>query len=165
MFSGMEEAHCDHTEFLSNYMSVDDIALIPGTLGRIRARFHSNQKCEGTEKKCVFVFSIFTFYLPDLYGGIFVSFFQRWEEPVTAATFTADILNSLAAWSLLTLAWVQTTAWRNSVIQRNCCFENLLTLCCSVFSEWRTFEFEFFHMDLIMLVFHASVLFQMTQKL
>uniref|UniRef100_A0A3P9HNI8 Ectonucleotide pyrophosphatase/phosphodiesterase 2 n=1 Tax=Oryzias latipes TaxID=8090 RepID=A0A3P9HNI8_ORYLA len=40
----MEEAHCDHTEFLSNYMSVDDIALIPGTLGRIRARFHSNQK-------------------------------------------------------------------------------------------------------------------------
>uniref|UniRef100_A0A8C7YK71 Ectonucleotide pyrophosphatase/phosphodiesterase 2 n=1 Tax=Oryzias sinensis TaxID=183150 RepID=A0A8C7YK71_9TELE len=41
---GMEEAHCDHTEFLSNYMSVDDIALIPGTLGRIRARFHSNQK-------------------------------------------------------------------------------------------------------------------------
>uniref|UniRef100_A0A3P9LKQ4 Ectonucleotide pyrophosphatase/phosphodiesterase 2 n=1 Tax=Oryzias latipes TaxID=8090 RepID=A0A3P9LKQ4_ORYLA len=41
---GMEEAHCDHTEFLSNYMSVDDISLIPGTLGRIRARFHSNQK-------------------------------------------------------------------------------------------------------------------------
>ncbi|XP_024123375.1 ectonucleotide pyrophosphatase/phosphodiesterase family member 2 isoform X4 [Oryzias melastigma] len=41
---GMEEAHCDRTEFLSNYMSVDDIALIPGTLGRIRARYHSNQK-------------------------------------------------------------------------------------------------------------------------
>uniref|UniRef100_A0AAQ6AHM1 SMB domain-containing protein n=1 Tax=Amphiprion ocellaris TaxID=80972 RepID=A0AAQ6AHM1_AMPOC len=33
---GMEEAHCDRTEFLSNYMtSVDDIILIPGSLGRI----------------------------------------------------------------------------------------------------------------------------------
>ncbi|TSL82490.1 Ectonucleotide pyrophosphatase/phosphodiesterase family member 2 [Bagarius yarrelli] len=43
---GMEEAHCDRTEFLSSYMSnVDDIILIPGSLGRIRARFPNNSKC------------------------------------------------------------------------------------------------------------------------
>ncbi|XP_077455645.1 autotaxin isoform X5 [Stigmatopora argus] len=36
---GMEEAHCDQTEFLSNYLTnVDDIILIPGALGRIRPR-------------------------------------------------------------------------------------------------------------------------------
>lgn len=43
----MEEAHCDRTEFLSNYMTnVDDIILIPGSLGRIRSRFPNNPKCE-----------------------------------------------------------------------------------------------------------------------
>uniref|UniRef100_A0AAR2L4A3 Autotaxin n=1 Tax=Pygocentrus nattereri TaxID=42514 RepID=A0AAR2L4A3_PYGNA len=42
---GMEEAHCDRTEFLSSYMSnVDDIILIPGSLGRIRARHPNNSK-------------------------------------------------------------------------------------------------------------------------
>ncbi|XP_072251129.1 autotaxin [Leuresthes tenuis] len=42
---GMEEAHCDRTEFLSNYMtSVDDIILIPGSLGRIRSRYPNNPK-------------------------------------------------------------------------------------------------------------------------
>ncbi|XP_024251581.1 ectonucleotide pyrophosphatase/phosphodiesterase family member 2 isoform X1 [Oncorhynchus tshawytscha] len=36
---GMEEAHCDRTEFLSTYpVNVDEINLIPGSLGRIRAR-------------------------------------------------------------------------------------------------------------------------------
>uniref|UniRef100_A0A3P8S3S9 Ectonucleotide pyrophosphatase/phosphodiesterase 2 n=1 Tax=Amphiprion percula TaxID=161767 RepID=A0A3P8S3S9_AMPPE len=41
----MEEAHCDRTEFLSNYMtSVDDIILIPGSLGRIRSRYPNNPK-------------------------------------------------------------------------------------------------------------------------
>uniref|UniRef100_A0A8B9HDD9 Ectonucleotide pyrophosphatase/phosphodiesterase 2 n=1 Tax=Astyanax mexicanus TaxID=7994 RepID=A0A8B9HDD9_ASTMX len=36
---GMEEAHCDWTEFLSSYMSnIDDIILIPGSLGRIRCK-------------------------------------------------------------------------------------------------------------------------------
>ncbi|XP_077446710.1 autotaxin-like isoform X2 [Stigmatopora argus] len=36
---GMEEAHCDRTEFLSNYpLNIDDITLIPGSLGRIRPR-------------------------------------------------------------------------------------------------------------------------------
>uniref|UniRef100_A0A8C6VVY3 Ectonucleotide pyrophosphatase/phosphodiesterase 2 n=1 Tax=Nothobranchius furzeri TaxID=105023 RepID=A0A8C6VVY3_NOTFU len=40
----LNEAHCDRTEFLSNYLtSVDDITLIPGSLGRIRAR-HPNSK-------------------------------------------------------------------------------------------------------------------------
>ncbi|XP_043972663.1 ectonucleotide pyrophosphatase/phosphodiesterase family member 2-like [Gambusia affinis] len=40
---GMEEAHCDRTEFLSNYMTtVDDISLIPGSHGRIRSRYPSN---------------------------------------------------------------------------------------------------------------------------
>uniref|UniRef100_A0A3Q3JMS9 SMB domain-containing protein n=1 Tax=Monopterus albus TaxID=43700 RepID=A0A3Q3JMS9_MONAL len=42
---GMEEAHCDRTEFLSNYMaSVNDIILIPGSLGRIRSRYPNNLK-------------------------------------------------------------------------------------------------------------------------
>ncbi|XP_055083885.1 ectonucleotide pyrophosphatase/phosphodiesterase family member 2 isoform X2 [Periophthalmus magnuspinnatus] len=42
---GMEEAHCERTEFLSNYMShVDDIILIPGSLGRIRSRHPNNIK-------------------------------------------------------------------------------------------------------------------------
>nr|XP_057903443.1 ectonucleotide pyrophosphatase/phosphodiesterase family member 2-like [Doryrhamphus excisus] len=36
---GMEEAHCDRTEFLSSYpLNIDDISLIPGSLGRIRPR-------------------------------------------------------------------------------------------------------------------------------
>uniref|UniRef100_A0A673C5M0 SMB domain-containing protein n=1 Tax=Sphaeramia orbicularis TaxID=375764 RepID=A0A673C5M0_9TELE len=44
---GMEEAHCDRTEFLSNYMSnIDDIILIPGSLGRIRSRYPNNLKCD-----------------------------------------------------------------------------------------------------------------------
>lgn len=43
----MEEAHCDRTEFLSTYLSnVDDIVLIPGSLGRIRSRYPNNPKCE-----------------------------------------------------------------------------------------------------------------------
>uniref|UniRef100_A0A673LLY7 Ectonucleotide pyrophosphatase/phosphodiesterase family member 2-like n=1 Tax=Sinocyclocheilus rhinocerous TaxID=307959 RepID=A0A673LLY7_9TELE len=43
---GMEEAHCDRTEFLSSYMSnTEDIILIPGSLGRIRARNPNNSKC------------------------------------------------------------------------------------------------------------------------
>uniref|UniRef100_A0A671UDW6 Ectonucleotide pyrophosphatase/phosphodiesterase 2 n=1 Tax=Sparus aurata TaxID=8175 RepID=A0A671UDW6_SPAAU len=34
---GMEEAHCDRTEFLSNYpLNIDEVTLIPGSLGRIR---------------------------------------------------------------------------------------------------------------------------------
>uniref|UniRef100_A0A3Q3GAQ0 Ectonucleotide pyrophosphatase/phosphodiesterase 2 n=1 Tax=Labrus bergylta TaxID=56723 RepID=A0A3Q3GAQ0_9LABR len=48
---GMEEAHCDRTEFLSNYMSnVDDIILTPGSLGRIRPRNPNNTKCERERK-------------------------------------------------------------------------------------------------------------------
>uniref|UniRef100_A0A3Q2DVP1 Ectonucleotide pyrophosphatase/phosphodiesterase 2 n=1 Tax=Cyprinodon variegatus TaxID=28743 RepID=A0A3Q2DVP1_CYPVA len=44
---GMEEAHCERTEFLSNYLStVEDIILIPGSLGRIRSRFPSSLRCE-----------------------------------------------------------------------------------------------------------------------
>nr|XP_057912394.1 ectonucleotide pyrophosphatase/phosphodiesterase family member 2 isoform X3 [Doryrhamphus excisus] len=42
---GMEEAHCDQTEFLSSYLTnVDDIILIPGSSGRIRPRFLSSAK-------------------------------------------------------------------------------------------------------------------------
>uniref|UniRef100_A0A8C4NK51 SMB domain-containing protein n=1 Tax=Dicentrarchus labrax TaxID=13489 RepID=A0A8C4NK51_DICLA len=38
---GMEEAHCDRTEFLSNYMTnIDDIVLIPGSLGRIPQKWN-----------------------------------------------------------------------------------------------------------------------------
>uniref|UniRef100_A0A8C5AWY9 SMB domain-containing protein n=1 Tax=Gadus morhua TaxID=8049 RepID=A0A8C5AWY9_GADMO len=37
--TGMEEAHCDKMEFLSSYpLNIDEISLIPGSLGRIRAR-------------------------------------------------------------------------------------------------------------------------------
>nr|XP_020652181.1 ectonucleotide pyrophosphatase/phosphodiesterase family member 2 isoform X2 [Pogona vitticeps] len=40
---GMEEATCDRTEYLNTYLTnVDDIILIPGTLGRIRAKANSN---------------------------------------------------------------------------------------------------------------------------
>lgn len=47
VFSGMEEAHCDRTEFLSNYLpNIDDIILVPGSLGRIRSRYPNNPKCE-----------------------------------------------------------------------------------------------------------------------
>ncbi|KAF3840323.1 hypothetical protein F7725_019040 [Dissostichus mawsoni] len=47
---GMEEAHCDRTEFLSNYLSnADDIILIPGSLGRIRSRFPNNPKSPAQE--------------------------------------------------------------------------------------------------------------------
>ncbi|XP_053302364.1 LOW QUALITY PROTEIN: ectonucleotide pyrophosphatase/phosphodiesterase family member 2 [Pleuronectes platessa] len=36
---GMEEAHCDQTEFLSSYpLNMEEIMLIPGSLGRIRPR-------------------------------------------------------------------------------------------------------------------------------
>uniref|UniRef100_A0A3P8VUV1 Ectonucleotide pyrophosphatase/phosphodiesterase 2 n=1 Tax=Cynoglossus semilaevis TaxID=244447 RepID=A0A3P8VUV1_CYNSE len=42
---GMEEAGCERTEFLSNYMTnVDDIILVPGSLGRIRSRYPNNPK-------------------------------------------------------------------------------------------------------------------------
>ncbi|TNN02863.1 hypothetical protein fugu_010350 [Takifugu bimaculatus] len=45
-FEGMEEAQCERTEFLSNYMNVDDIILVPGAMGRIRSRYPNNLKCE-----------------------------------------------------------------------------------------------------------------------
>uniref|UniRef100_A0A7N6BRZ3 SMB domain-containing protein n=1 Tax=Anabas testudineus TaxID=64144 RepID=A0A7N6BRZ3_ANATE len=36
---GMEEAHCDRTEFLSSYpLNIDEITLIPGSLGRVRPK-------------------------------------------------------------------------------------------------------------------------------
>ncbi|KAB0407555.1 hypothetical protein E2I00_019465 [Balaenoptera physalus] len=42
---GMEDVTCDRTEFLSNYLTnVDDITLVPGTLGRIRPKFSNNAK-------------------------------------------------------------------------------------------------------------------------
>lgn len=47
----MEEAQCERTEFLSNYMNVDDIILVPGAMGRIRSRFPNNLKCESATKK------------------------------------------------------------------------------------------------------------------
>lgn len=40
---GMEEATCERTEYLNSYLpNVDDILLIPGTLGRIRPKANSN---------------------------------------------------------------------------------------------------------------------------
>lgn len=45
--SGMEEAHCDWTEFLSNYpLNIDEINLIPGSLGRIRPRDPKSTTCK-----------------------------------------------------------------------------------------------------------------------
>ncbi|XP_036411142.1 ectonucleotide pyrophosphatase/phosphodiesterase family member 2-like [Megalops cyprinoides] len=47
---GMEEAHCDRTEFLSSYpLNVDDIILIPGSLGRIRSRYPNTSKFDPKE--------------------------------------------------------------------------------------------------------------------
>lgn len=44
---GMEDVTCDRTEFLSNYLTnVDDITLVPGTLGRIRSKSSNNPKCK-----------------------------------------------------------------------------------------------------------------------
>lgn len=45
--AGMEEAHCDWTEFLSNYpLNIDEITLIPGSLGRIRPRDPKSSTCK-----------------------------------------------------------------------------------------------------------------------
>lgn len=45
--SGMEEAHCDRTEFLSNYpLNIDEVTLIPGSLGRIRPRDPKSTTCK-----------------------------------------------------------------------------------------------------------------------
>uniref|UniRef100_A0A8C5TG23 Autotaxin n=1 Tax=Malurus cyaneus samueli TaxID=2593467 RepID=A0A8C5TG23_9PASS len=42
---GMEDTTCERTEFLSNYLTnVDDIILLPGSLGRIRPRSSNNLK-------------------------------------------------------------------------------------------------------------------------
>uniref|UniRef100_A0A667XCB1 Ectonucleotide pyrophosphatase/phosphodiesterase 2 n=1 Tax=Myripristis murdjan TaxID=586833 RepID=A0A667XCB1_9TELE len=44
---GMEEAHCDRTEFLSSYpLNIDEIALIPGSLGRIRPQDPKSTTCK-----------------------------------------------------------------------------------------------------------------------
>uniref|UniRef100_A0A667XTW6 Ectonucleotide pyrophosphatase/phosphodiesterase 2 n=1 Tax=Myripristis murdjan TaxID=586833 RepID=A0A667XTW6_9TELE len=43
----MEEAHCDRTEFLSSYpLNIDEIALIPGSLGRIRPQDPKSTTCK-----------------------------------------------------------------------------------------------------------------------
>ncbi|XP_062987155.1 ectonucleotide pyrophosphatase/phosphodiesterase family member 2 isoform X2 [Elgaria multicarinata webbii] len=40
---GMEDATCERTEYLASYLpNVEDIILVPGTLGRIRAKANSN---------------------------------------------------------------------------------------------------------------------------
>lgn len=49
--TGMEDVTCDRTEFLSNYLTnVDDITLVPGTLGRIRPKLNNNPKCKSILK-------------------------------------------------------------------------------------------------------------------
>lgn len=51
--AGMEEAHCDRTEFLSSYpLNIDDITLIPGSLGRIRPRDAKSTTCESLSASC-----------------------------------------------------------------------------------------------------------------
>ena len=45
----MEEAHCDWTEFLSNYpLNIEEISLIPGSLGRVRARDPRSSTCKSS---------------------------------------------------------------------------------------------------------------------
>lgn len=47
--SGMEEAHCDRTEFLSSYpLNIEEIMLIPGSLGRVRPRDPKSTTCKMT---------------------------------------------------------------------------------------------------------------------
>uniref|UniRef100_A0A7N6F672 SMB domain-containing protein n=1 Tax=Anabas testudineus TaxID=64144 RepID=A0A7N6F672_ANATE len=44
---GMEEAHCDRTEFLSSYpLNIDEITLIPGSLGRVRPKDPKSTTCK-----------------------------------------------------------------------------------------------------------------------
>lgn len=51
--SGMEEAHCERTEFLSNYpLNLDDIMLIPGSIGRIRPRDSKSPTCKQNKSDC-----------------------------------------------------------------------------------------------------------------
>lgn len=48
----MEEAHCDRTEFLSSYpLNIDEITLIPGSLGRIRPRDPKSTTCKAIKTK------------------------------------------------------------------------------------------------------------------
>lgn len=56
--SGMEEAHCDRTEFLSSYpLNIDEIMLIPGSLGRIRPRDPKSTTCKiRVTQECDFSF-------------------------------------------------------------------------------------------------------------
>uniref|UniRef100_A0A667XU24 Ectonucleotide pyrophosphatase/phosphodiesterase 2 n=1 Tax=Myripristis murdjan TaxID=586833 RepID=A0A667XU24_9TELE len=50
---GMEEAHCDRTEFLSSYpLNIDEIALIPGSLGRIRPQDPKSTTCKADLGSC-----------------------------------------------------------------------------------------------------------------
>ncbi|KAF4022515.1 hypothetical protein G4228_014026 [Cervus hanglu yarkandensis] len=54
---GMEDVTCDRTEFLSNYLTnVDDIILVPGTLGRIRPKFNNHAKYSPCKIQCLFIF-------------------------------------------------------------------------------------------------------------
>ncbi|KAF7210747.1 transcript variant X2 [Nothobranchius furzeri] len=58
---GMEEAHCDRTEFLSSYpLNLDDIMLIPGSIGRIRPRDSRSTTC-----KTAFTFFLFQCKMPN----------------------------------------------------------------------------------------------------
>lgn len=57
----MEEATCERTEYLNSYLpNVDDILLIPGTLGRIRPKANSNVQCKLTLKhlSCNFLYLV-----------------------------------------------------------------------------------------------------------
>uniref|UniRef100_A0A8C9XRG0 Ectonucleotide pyrophosphatase/phosphodiesterase 2 n=1 Tax=Sander lucioperca TaxID=283035 RepID=A0A8C9XRG0_SANLU len=54
---GMEEAHCDRTEFLSSYpLNIEEIALIPGSLGRIRPREPKSPTCKGQVNHLSFLY-------------------------------------------------------------------------------------------------------------
>lgn len=72
----MEEAHCDRTEFLSNYLTnIDDIILIPGSLGRIRSRYPNNPNCERVIAVDSFLrYFTLLFFLASLLYLFFLSF-------------------------------------------------------------------------------------------
>lgn len=89
----MEEAQCERTEFLSNYMTnLDDIVLIPGALGRIRSRHPNNSKCECVRNApyadcqlTFFWFVCFVMYLLNLLVGHTIGRELMWTQNVDQA--------------------------------------------------------------------------------
>lgn len=86
--SGMEEAHCDRTEFLSSYpLNIDEIMLIPGSLGRIRPRNPKSTTCKSAGFNCR-LWQMFCFRYKA--GFIFLKFLFPDDPKVVVANLTVS---------------------------------------------------------------------------